>query len=138
MSRGFVRCPFFLSLSGSLSRSVGFLSCTEQNTDLCRCRHTFRQCKTMVFPTSAFHKTASAMPRPKVHPANSQRAAEACSHCKASKKECTGTFPCLHCIQRGHPESCVRVQRKPPPPWTIPPALPLMAFYHSPSALPHE
>jgi hypothetical protein len=55
------------------------------------------------------------MPRPKVHPANRQRAAEACNHCKASKKKCTGTFPCLHCIRRGRPESCIRVKRKPPP-----------------------
>jgi hypothetical protein len=55
------------------------------------------------------------MPRTKVHPSNRQRAAEACNHCKASKKKCTSTFPCLHCIRRGRPESCIQVKQKPPP-----------------------
>jgi hypothetical protein len=65
LSRGLVQCPIFLSLSESLSPSVGFLSSTEQNTDLWRCRPTFHQCKNMAFPTSAFTDRHPPCPDPK-------------------------------------------------------------------------
>ncbi|KAF1842938.1 uncharacterized protein K460DRAFT_340538 [Cucurbitaria berberidis CBS 394.84] len=46
------------------------------------------------------------MPRPKVHPNLRQRAAEACSFCRASKKRCSATVPCAACLKRGIAESC--------------------------------
>lgn len=46
------------------------------------------------------------MPRPKVHPENRLRAVEACIPCKASKKKCSGSFPCAFCIQRGRADAC--------------------------------
>ncbi|CAI7595322.1 unnamed protein product [Penicillium viridicatum] len=46
------------------------------------------------------------MPRPKVHPANRLRANTACTACRASKKRCSGYFPCTNCIQKGRDRSC--------------------------------
>lgn len=46
------------------------------------------------------------MPRPKVHPANRRRAAEACNFCRASKKRCSATVPCTACERRGIGASC--------------------------------
>jgi len=46
------------------------------------------------------------MPRPKVRPADRQRAAKACTFCKASKKRCDANLPCLLCVQKGRAASC--------------------------------
>ncbi|KAL6876872.1 hypothetical protein J3F83DRAFT_727362 [Trichoderma novae-zelandiae] len=46
------------------------------------------------------------MPRPKVHPSQRQRAAEACNFCRASKKRCSATVPCTACQRRGIGDSC--------------------------------
>ncbi|CAG8901325.1 unnamed protein product [Penicillium egyptiacum] len=46
------------------------------------------------------------MPRPKVHPANRLRANTACTACRASKKRCSGYFPCTNCIHKGRGRSC--------------------------------
>lgn len=47
------------------------------------------------------------MGRPKVHPDNRLRANTACTKCRASKKRCSGTFPCTNCIRKGHARSCI-------------------------------
>lgn len=46
------------------------------------------------------------MPRPRVHPSQRQRAAEACNFCRASKKRCSATVPCTACTKRGIESSC--------------------------------
>ncbi|KAL4918334.1 hypothetical protein BDW62DRAFT_181750 [Aspergillus aurantiobrunneus] len=51
------------------------------------------------------------MPRPKVLPANRLRAPEACLACRASKKRCSGTFPCLKCIRNGRADTCMPFRR---------------------------
>lgn len=47
------------------------------------------------------------MPRPKVLPSQRQRAFEACGACRESKKRCSGTAPCTHCLRRGLGSSCL-------------------------------
>ncbi|KAJ6023982.1 hypothetical protein N7540_004779 [Penicillium herquei] len=47
------------------------------------------------------------MGRPKVHPDNRLRANTACTKCRASKKRCSGTFPCTNCIRKGHARTCI-------------------------------
>jgi hypothetical protein len=47
------------------------------------------------------------MPRPKVLPSQRRRAAEACNFCRESKKKCSGTAPCSHCLRRGISSQCV-------------------------------
>jgi hypothetical protein len=51
-------------------------------------------------------RTIETMPRPKVHPSQRQRAAEACNFCRASKKRCSATVPCTACKKRGIEASC--------------------------------
>ncbi|RDW70516.1 Zn(II)2Cys6 transcription factor [Aspergillus mulundensis] len=51
------------------------------------------------------------MPRPKVLPANRLRAPEACLACRASKKRCSGSFPCTKCIRNGRADTCVPFRR---------------------------
>ncbi|KAL4886693.1 fungal-specific transcription factor domain-containing protein [Aspergillus karnatakaensis] len=51
------------------------------------------------------------MPRPKVLPANRLRAPEACLACRASKKRCSGTFPCTKCVRNGRADTCVPFRR---------------------------
>ncbi|KAL4746513.1 hypothetical protein BDW72DRAFT_197594 [Aspergillus terricola var. indicus] len=51
------------------------------------------------------------MPRPKVLPANRLRAPEACLACRASKKRCSGTFPCSKCVRNGRADTCVPFRR---------------------------
>ncbi|KAL7939335.1 hypothetical protein V8C35DRAFT_286358 [Trichoderma chlorosporum] len=51
------------------------------------------------------------MPRPKVHPSQRQRAAEACNFCRASKKRCSATVPCTACQRRGIGDSCYLTHR---------------------------
>ncbi|RAL12945.1 uncharacterized protein BO97DRAFT_389401 [Aspergillus homomorphus CBS 101889] len=51
------------------------------------------------------------MPRPKVHPDNRLRAYEACLACRATKKRCSGTFPCAKCIRLGRSATCVPAPR---------------------------
>lgn len=51
------------------------------------------------------------MPRPKVHPSQRQRAAEACNFCRVSKKRCSATVPCNHCTRRGIANSCYLTYR---------------------------
>ncbi|KAH6609109.1 hypothetical protein Trco_002455 [Trichoderma cornu-damae] len=51
------------------------------------------------------------MPRPKVHPSQRQRAAEACNFCRASKKRCSATVPCTACLRRGIGASCYLTHR---------------------------
>lgn len=46
------------------------------------------------------------MPRPKVHDSQRQRAAEACSFCRESKKKCSGKAPCTQCQRRGLEQEC--------------------------------
>lgn len=47
------------------------------------------------------------MGRPKVLPANRLRANTACTACRASKKRCSGSFPCSNCIHKGRARSCI-------------------------------
>ncbi|KAJ5239005.1 hypothetical protein N7468_003624 [Penicillium chermesinum] len=47
------------------------------------------------------------MGRPKVDPANRLRANTACTACRASKKRCSGSFPCTSCIQKGRARTCI-------------------------------
>lgn len=47
------------------------------------------------------------MGRPKVNPENRLRANTACTKCRASKKRCSGSFPCTNCIRKGHASSCI-------------------------------
>ncbi|KAJ5657318.1 uncharacterized protein N7484_000967 [Penicillium longicatenatum] len=47
------------------------------------------------------------MGRPKVSPENRLRANTACTKCRASKKRCSGSFPCTNCIRKGHARSCI-------------------------------
>lgn len=46
------------------------------------------------------------MPRPKVHPSQRKRAAEACNFCRMSKKKCSATVPCTACQSRGIGHTC--------------------------------
>ncbi|KAJ6781470.1 hypothetical protein PWT90_02674 [Aphanocladium album] len=46
------------------------------------------------------------MPRPKVHPSQRKRAAEACNFCRMSKKKCSATVPCTACQRRGIGNTC--------------------------------
>ncbi|KAJ5120938.1 uncharacterized protein N7515_010326 [Penicillium bovifimosum] len=48
----------------------------------------------------------TTMARPKVHPANRLRASTACTACRASKKRCSGYFPCTNCIHKGRGRLC--------------------------------
>ena len=48
----------------------------------------------------------SRMARPKVQPENRLRANTACTACRASKKRCSGYFPCTNCIHKGRGSSC--------------------------------
>lgn len=57
------------------------------------------------FPTSP--DSSSNMGRPKVLPANRLRANTACTACRASKKRCSGSFPCSNCIHKGRARSCI-------------------------------
>ena len=47
------------------------------------------------------------MGRPKINPANRLRANTACTICRASKKRCSGSFPCTNCINKGRAHACV-------------------------------
>ncbi|CEJ57965.1 hypothetical protein PMG11_06639 [Penicillium brasilianum] len=47
------------------------------------------------------------MGRPKVLPANRLRANTACTACRASKKRCSGSFPCTNCINKGRGHTCI-------------------------------
>ncbi|KAJ5488529.1 hypothetical protein N7539_003419 [Penicillium diatomitis] len=47
------------------------------------------------------------MGRPKVLPANRLRANTACTTCRASKKRCSGSFPCTNCIHKGRAQTCI-------------------------------
>lgn len=47
------------------------------------------------------------MGRPKVRPENRLRVNTACTACRASKKRCSGTFPCSNCIHKGRARSCI-------------------------------
>lgn len=47
------------------------------------------------------------MGRPKVLPANRLRANTACTTCRASKKRCSGSFPCTNCINKGRGHTCI-------------------------------
>jgi hypothetical protein len=51
------------------------------------------------------------MPRPKVHPSQRRRAAEACNFCRMSKKRCSATVPCTACQRRGIASSCYLTNR---------------------------
>ncbi|CZR61900.1 related to nitrate assimilation regulatory protein nirA [Phialocephala subalpina] len=46
------------------------------------------------------------MPRPRVRPADRQRAPKACVTCKVSKKRCDANLPCALCVRKGRAESC--------------------------------
>lgn len=48
----------------------------------------------------------ASMARPKVHPANRIRASTACTACRASKKRCSGYFPCTNCVRKGRGHLC--------------------------------
>ncbi|KAJ5690861.1 hypothetical protein N7462_005253 [Penicillium macrosclerotiorum] len=50
---------------------------------------------------------SSIMGRPKVLPANRLRANTACTACRASKKRCSGSFPCTSCIHKGQGRTCM-------------------------------
>lgn len=55
------------------------------------------------------------MPRPRVHPSQRQRAAEACNFCRVSKKRCSATVPCITCTKRGIEASCYLTHK----PWGL-------------------
>lgn len=67
----------------------------------------------------------SNMGRPKVHPANRLRANTACTTCRASKKRCSGSFPCTNCINKGRGRTCIPFKSIPD---TSPPSRPLPAI----------
>lgn len=46
------------------------------------------------------------MGRPKVPDSERRRAAVACTYCRAMKKKCSATIPCVHCQRRGIGASC--------------------------------
>ncbi|VUC35839.1 unnamed protein product [Clonostachys rosea] len=46
------------------------------------------------------------MPRPKVPAHQRQRVAEACNHCRETKRRCTGSPPCTQCLRRGLAQQC--------------------------------
>lgn len=50
---------------------------------------------------------SAIMGRPKVLPANRLRANTACTACRASKKRCSGSFPCTNCINKGRGHTCI-------------------------------
>ncbi|ATY64916.1 Fungal specific transcription factor [Cordyceps militaris] len=50
------------------------------------------------------------MPRPKVHPSQRKRTAEACNSCRLSKKRCSATVPCTACQRRGIGHTCYLTQ----------------------------
>lgn len=52
-------------------------------------------------------KPSIFMGRPKVLPQNRLRVNTACTACRASKKRCSGTFPCSNCIHKGRARSCI-------------------------------
>lgn len=54
-----------------------------------------------------FSTSLSIMGRPKVDPANRLRANTACTTCRASKKRCSGSFPCTNCIRKGRGRTCI-------------------------------
>ncbi|KAJ5560528.1 hypothetical protein N7513_002927 [Penicillium frequentans] len=56
------------------------------------------------------------MGRPKVNPENRLRANTACTKCRASKKRCSGSFPCTNCIRKGHARSCIPFKSNPESP----------------------
>ncbi|KAJ5783265.1 hypothetical protein N7457_005039 [Penicillium paradoxum] len=56
--------------------------------------------------SQALSVDSSSMARPKVHPANRLRASTACTACRASKKRCSGYFPCTNCIHKGRGRLC--------------------------------
>ncbi|KAJ5919375.1 hypothetical protein N7466_010318 [Penicillium verhagenii] len=49
----------------------------------------------------------SIMGRPKVNPENRLRANTACTKCRASKKRCSGSFPCTNCTRKGLARTCI-------------------------------
>ena len=63
-------------------------------------------CGDLIQPQIRGLVVSSSMPRPKVHPANRLRANTACTACRASKKRCSGYFPCTNCIHKGCGRSC--------------------------------
>ncbi|KUJ17598.1 uncharacterized protein LY89DRAFT_707093 [Mollisia scopiformis] len=46
------------------------------------------------------------MPRPRVRPADRQRAPKACITCNTSKKRCDANLPCSLCVKKGRAASC--------------------------------
>lgn len=59
--------------------------------------------RTRPLPASPQHL---AMGRPKLHPDDRKRVTEACNACRVSKKRCSATVPCTHCLKRGIGDTC--------------------------------
>ncbi|RMZ81866.1 hypothetical protein DV738_g2078, partial [Chaetothyriales sp. CBS 135597] len=77
------------------------------------------------------------MPRPKVHPSQRRRAAEACNTCRTTKKRCSGIVPCINCIHKGKAASChipTKTDSSPTPP--KPPLFLVSSGYSSDARLP--
>lgn len=74
-----------------------------------------RVCGDLIQPQIHELADSSSMPRPKVHPANRLRANTACTACRASKKRCSGYFPCSNCIHKGRDRSCTPFKSLPNP-----------------------
>jgi hypothetical protein len=151
MNKGFVQYVHFSYLSLSLFfPSVGFLSYTEQSTDLCRCRPTFRQCKIMVLPTSVFTERHPPCPDPKLIPRTASERRKPATTARHPRRNVLVPFRVCIASDVGVPNLVFGSSGSHHPPWIIPPALPLMEIralcqaetysisYHPPSALPRE
>ncbi|KAJ5638230.1 hypothetical protein N7490_008109 [Penicillium lividum] len=58
-------------------------------------------------------RITDSMGRPKINPENRLRANTACTKCRASKKRCSGSFPCTNCIRKGEARSCIPFKSRP-------------------------
>ena len=113
---------FLISLRVSFP-SVGFLSSTEQNADLCRCRPTFRQCKIMVLPTSAFTERHPPCPDPKLIPRTASERRKHATTAKHPRRNILVHFRVCIASDVGVPNLVSGLSGSHHPPWTIPPAL---------------
>lgn len=103
-----LRYPMLSSVGPSTAdlRSSYLLSLIAYRTLSCGERSKTPDCR-LTPRLSCFYIGRVTMGRPKVLPANRLRANTACTACRASKKRCSGTFPCANCIHKGRARSCI-------------------------------
>lgn len=90
-------------ISGCAARTPPIPAAKENHRDKLRCK----------LPAL---RPLPIMGRPKVNPENRLRANTACTKCRASKKRCSGSFPCTNCIRKGHARSCIPFKSNPESP----------------------